>query len=130
MYINVNNIDEYIEQSYDPELLVEIVQLVSSLFPSETPRYFDNGKTFSAIVFGQNPVPTEGYEDAGIINIASQKNNISIYFYSFLNGQNAFDKYIALFPKSSVGKGCLRIKNKNFLEKYKDVITQFINELN
>ncbi|WP_213497269.1 hypothetical protein [Lactococcus formosensis] len=129
MYINVNNIDEYIEQSYDPNLLVEIVKLISERFPNEKPRYFDNGKTFSAIVFGKNPVPTQGYEEAGIINIASQKNNISIYFYSFFDGKNLFDKYAALFPKSAVGKGCLRIKNKKFLEKYEEAITQFVEEI-
>lgn len=60
MYINVNNIDEYIEQSYDPKLLVEIVKLVSDNFPNDTPHYFDNGKTFSGIALGKNPVPTEG----------------------------------------------------------------------
>lgn len=129
MYINVNNIDEYIEQSYNPNLLVEIVKLISERFPDEKPRYFDNGKSFSAIVFGKNPVPTEGYKEAGTINIASQKNNISIYFYNFFDGENLFDKYATLFPKSAVDKGCLRIKNKKFLEKYEEAITQFVEEI-
>lgn len=129
MYNNVNNIDEYIEQAYDPLLLVEIVKLVSRYFPDETPRYFDNGKTFSAIVFGKNPISTQGYEEAGLINIAAQKNNISIYFHYFTEGENVFDKYISLFPKRVAGKGCLRVTSKNFFVRYKDLIAQIMEEV-
>lgn len=128
MYINVRHMDEYIEQSYDPELLVAIVHLVAQYYPGEKPRYFDNGKTFSAIAFGENPVPTPGYEDAGEINIASQKHTISIYFYGFSETKNTFEASMSRFPKSAVGKGCLRIKNKTFLEKYKTALLQFLEE--
>lgn len=129
MYVNVNNMEEYIEQAYDPKLLVEVVKLISRCFPNEAPRYFDNGKTFSAIVFGKNPVPTEGYEEAGVINIAAQKNNISLYFYKFIGDENVFDKCALLFPKSTAGKGCLRIKSKNFFERYEDLIIQILEEI-
>ncbi|MFW8577089.1 DUF1801 domain-containing protein [Enterococcus entomosocium] len=129
MYLHADNIDEYIELSYDSELLRKVIQIISSCFPKESPRYFDNGRTFSGIAFGKNPIPTADYEEAGLINIASQKSNISIYFYQFVNGENVFDDYVSRFPKSSVGKGCLRIKNVDFLEKHNEALASAIQSL-
>lgn len=41
MYLHADNIDEYIELSYDSELLRKVIQIISSCFPKESPRYFD-----------------------------------------------------------------------------------------
>lgn len=125
MYINVNNI----EQSFDPILLNIVVQLVSEQFPEESPTYFDNGNTYSGISFGKNPNPIKGYEEAGLINVASQKNNISIYFDARLSSGNSLNKYISQFPKNAIGKGCLRIRNKAFLEKNISIIKKFLKEI-
>lgn len=129
MYINATNIDEYIEQSYNSPLLVEIIKLVSQYFPEESPRFFDNGKSFSAIVFGRHPISTQGYEETGLINISIQKYSISIYFYNFTEDGNVFDKYTPLFPKRAAGRGCLRVTSENFIERYKDLVSQIMEEV-
>lgn len=129
MYINADNIEEYIEQAHDPKLLVTIVQAISARFPNEKPRYFDNGKTFSGVAFGKNPQPTNGYEEAGSVNISVQKNYIALYFYSFFNETRTLSSYTKSLPQSSVGKGCLKIKNIAFLEKHEQTWNQIIQDL-
>ena len=73
MYISAEEIEDYIAQSPDPQLLRQVTQLVGTVFPEEDLRYFDNGRTFSALAVGSNPHPSPGYEEAGMLNISAQK---------------------------------------------------------
>ena len=73
MYISAEEIEDYIAQSPNPQLLRQVTQLVKTVFPDENLRYFDNGRTFSALALGANPHPSQGYEEAGILNISAQK---------------------------------------------------------
>jgi uncharacterized protein YdhG (YjbR/CyaY superfamily) len=49
------------------------------------------------------------YSRAGEVEVAfaSQKNNISLYILR----QDVLDQYRHLFPKSAIGKGCIRYRN-------------------
>ncbi|MEY8537964.1 DUF1801 domain-containing protein [Lactococcus muris] len=123
MYNAAGNIEEYIAQAQDSQLLRQVLHMVHSTFPEEELRYFDNGKTFSAIALGQNPYPSPGYEEAGTVNISSQKNYVAIYFY----GENI--SWQNNFPKSAMGKGCLRIKSSKFMEKYDVEIREFFQNV-
>ncbi|PCS01640.1 hypothetical protein RU85_GL000480 [Lactococcus garvieae] len=123
MYISAEEIEDYIAQSPDPQLLRQVTQLVGTVFPEEDLRYFDNGRTFSALAVGSNPHPSPGYEEAGMLNISAQKNYVALYFY----GSN-----VALqerFPKSAIGRGCLRIKNQKFFAKYAEDIRESLKIL-
>lgn len=73
MYISAEEIEDYVSQSPNPQLLRQVTQLVKTVFPDENLRYFDNGRTFSALALGANPHPSPGYEEAGILNISAQK---------------------------------------------------------
>ena len=123
MYNAAENMDDYIIQSRDPQLLRRILFMVQNVFPEEKLRYFDNGKTFASISLGKNPSPSPGYEEAGAINIASQKNYVAIYFY--------FDDFSWQkgLPKAAVGKGCLRIKSQIFLDKYEKEVLEILKNI-
>lgn len=123
MYISADEIENYITQSPDPRLLREVIQLVRTMFPEEDLRYFDNGRTFSAIALGMNPHPSPGYEEAGMLNVSAQKNYVALYFY----GINS--NWQGPFPKSAVGRGCLRIKNQKFFVKYEEDIREILKLL-
>ena len=116
MYISAKEIEDYISQSPNPQLLRQVTQLVKTVFPDENLRYFDNGRTFSALALGANPHPSPGYEEAGMLNISAQKNYVALYFY----GSNVTLQ--ERFPKSVIGRGCLRIKNQKFFAKYEEDI--------
>ncbi|MCL2112478.1 MAG: DUF1801 domain-containing protein [Streptococcaceae bacterium] len=119
------NLDELIAQSFDSELMRQVVKLITKHFPNHPPRLFDNGKTFCALALGKNPLPSPDYEDAGYINIAPQKNYIALYIY---DTTSTFEQYTKDFPKSSIGKGCLRIKNQAFLDKYKENLSNLLRQ--
>jgi hypothetical protein len=118
MYTTADTVDELIQKSFDPQLMDTIVQVVAAA-TKEKPRLFDNGRTFSGVAFGINPLPSPGYETAGAINITARKDFIAIYVYG---GYPDF----SAFPKSTVGRGCLRIKNQAFLDQYLQEIEQVV----
>lgn len=123
MYNAAENIEDYISQSQDPQLLRRTLRMIQKIFPNEKLRYFDNGRTFSSISLGRSLFPSPGYEEAGVINVSSQKNHVAIYFYGGeMSWQNKF-------PKAAVGKGCLRIKNQSFLEKYEAEILEVLQQI-
>ncbi|WP_341783984.1 hypothetical protein V4331_06980 [Lactococcus formosensis subsp. formosensis] len=97
--------------------------MVRTEFPGEDLRYFDNGRTFSALALGANPHPSPGYEEAGMLNISAQKNYVALYFY----GSNVAMQ--ERFPKSAIGRGCLRIKNQKFFAKYEEDIRESLKML-
>ena len=41
MYISAEEIEDYIAQSPNPQLLRQVTQLVKTVFPDENLRYFD-----------------------------------------------------------------------------------------
>lgn len=123
MYNAAENIEAYIAQAPDSRLLRQVLCMVQNVYPKEKFRYFDNGKTFASISLGKNFFPSPGYEEAGAINITSQKNYVAIYFYS----DNPI--WQTRLPKSAVGKGCLRIKNQIFLEKYEKEVLEILKNI-
>jgi len=125
MYTEATSIDDLIGKAFDSELMQEVVELACQALSSKG-RLFDNGRTFSAVAYGQNPLPSPGYEDAGLINITAQKNYLALYIYDFSNGNDSWGRYADLFPKTALGKGCLRIRNLDFLNKYREEIARIL----
>lgn len=48
--------------------------------------------------------------DTAVVSLASQKNYISLYACSIVDGQYVAEKYKDRLPKASIGKSCIRFK--------------------
>lgn len=130
MYTPAKTINDLIKNSPHSELLKEVDELVSSKVDLER-HLFDNGRTFSSIAFGRLGDTYQqnlDYADAGVINIASQKNYVALYIWSGGGGNGILDSHDDKLPKSSHNKGCLYIKSSEFLEEYRDVIVDILDE--
>ena len=128
MYTPAKTINDLIKNSPHSELLKEVDEFVTSKIDLDR-HLFDNGKTFSSIAFGRLGEETnKDYADAGIINIASQKNYVALYIWSGGGGNGILDSHDDVLPKTSHNKGCLYIKNSEFLEEYQDVISDILEE--
>lgn len=130
MYTPAKTINDLIKNSPHSDLLKEVDEFVSSHVDLER-HLFDNGRTFSSIAFGklgEDYQQSLDYADAGIINIASQKNYVALYIWSNGGGNGILDKYDEDLPKNSHNKGCLYIKNSKFLEDYRDTIVDILKD--
>lgn len=126
MYTKASSIDDLISKSPFSEVMKKIDELVASNTKLER-HYFDNGRTFSSIAYGRiGNLGKKNYDyaDAGMINITSQKNFVGLYIWS----GDVIEKYADEFPKSTISKGCINIKDMSFLDKYSDVLKKIISE--
>ncbi len=62
-----------------------------------------------------------------IISIAPQKNNLSLYFMLFENGNSVVKQYAHIFGKSNVGVSCIRLKKLN--EEKLDAIRELVSKV-
>ena len=125
MYTSAATVDELIRLAFDPGLMQDVVDLAGQALACEG-RLFDNGRTFSAVAYGENPLPSPGYENAGLVNITAQKNYIALYIYDFSSGNDCMAQYADVIPKTARGKGCIRIRNADFLGKYREAIAAIL----
>ena len=58
------------------------------------------------------------------IALKQQKNAVHLYVMSQTQGQPLLEKYVPIFGKTAVGKGCLRIKTLN--EARRNAITEIV----
>lgn len=131
MYTKANSIDDLIAKSNFPEVMQKTRELVlaNTALPE---HYFDNGKTFSSIAYrklGNLGRDSYDYAEAGIINLAPQKNYVGLYIWNNGGDGQLIAKYAEHFPKSAYNKGCIYIKNLAFLEKYGKFLGQLISEV-
>ncbi|GKQ42211.1 hypothetical protein RD055328_01340 [Companilactobacillus sp. RD055328] len=128
MYTKAKSIEDLISKSPYQEVMEKVDEMVSSNTNLER-HYFDNGKTFSAISYGRIGDlgrKNYAYADAGVININTQKNFVGLYIWVNGGDGKIIEKYADQLPKSAMGKGCINIKNIEFLNKYEDIIKQVI----
>lgn len=129
MYTPAKTIDEFENNVPDGKLLINVTKLVEKTIKVKG-RLFDNGRTFSSIAFGKlgNPEKFKDYADAGIINITGQKNYVGLYIWTGGDGSGIVERLGGTLPKSSIGKGCVFIKNQEFLDKNKTIIEEIVKE--
>lgn len=131
MYTKADSIDNLIAKSNFPEVMTKARELV--LAHTTLPEhYFDNGRTFSAIAYGKLGDlgrSNNDYADAGLINLAPQKNYVGLYIWVEGGNGALIAKYAEQFPKSAYNKGCIYLKNLAFIEKYAEPLGQLIAEV-
>lgn len=130
MYTPATSCEDLLEKSPHAETLQALDQLVTQTTTMKR-HYYDNGQTFSAIAFGELGDlgrKKYAYAKAGIINLNSQKNYVGLYIWAGGDGKGIIQKHSDVLPKSAFAKGCLHIRNQQFLTKYETVIKQIILE--
>ncbi|MFV0555596.1 MAG: hypothetical protein ACK5LM_00560 [Lactovum sp.] len=126
MYISAENIEDFLSQVPDKELLVKIGRLIQET-TDYSPEYWNNGHSFSCLSFGQVE-QKDNCQSAGKIGLTGQKNEVAIYFDLDLLGDNFLSPYQTFFPKSLIGKSCIKIRNVKALEKYQEKLIEIFKK--
>lgn len=127
MKIEANSIEELFSKSIHKDLLEELDKFITSEFPT-LPRALFTSDSINLVSYG-----VVSYKDSHkrevkwpLVGLAPQKNNVSIYFSGEKNGSYVLDSYREFFPKSALGKGCLRIRNSKGINY--DILRNIIND--
>lgn len=110
MNIPAHSIEELIAQSAHQELFHLIDQWMQVTFPTLRRRLVQT-PTITFVAYGDlaNANPDEPF--SSIVALAPQKNNLSFYITGEKNGLPILANYATFFPKSAMGKTCLRLRN-------------------
>lgn len=115
MHIPANSIEELITKSEHQELLQLLDQWLQTTFPQLNRRLVQT-PTITFIAYGDlaNAHPDDPF--SSLVALAPQKNNISFYITGEKNGESILANYATCFPKSAIGKTCLRLRNTKKLD--------------
>lgn len=115
MHISANSIEELITQSEYQELFQLLDEWMIVTFPQLNRRLIQT-PTITFIAYGDlaNANPDDPF--SSIVALAPQKNNLSFYITGEKNGEPILANYADLFPKSAMGKTCLRLRNTKKLD--------------
>jgi uncharacterized protein YdhG (YjbR/CyaY superfamily) len=119
MQINTNTVDQYIAQL--PENRQEIIRLLRNTILSNIPKGFEEVISYGMIGY---VVPHSLYPGGyhcnpklplPFMNLASQKNFVTIYHMGIYANKELMDWFINEYPKYfktklDMGKGCIRFK--------------------
>lgn len=107
--VGVDNREDYIN-ALEPErkeIILSVDKLIQNTVPSLKPYFAYN-------MLGYGAFKTKDYKkeiiEWPVISLASQKNYISLYVCSVVNGKYLAEKYKDQLGKVSVGKSCIRFK--------------------
>ena len=107
--VGVDNREDYIN-ALDPErkeIIMSLDKLIQKTVPSLKPYFAYN-------MLGYGAFKTKDYKkeiiEWPVISLASQKNYISLYVCSVVNGKYLAEKYKDKLGKVNVGKSCIRFK--------------------
>ena len=126
MNIPAHSIEELIAQSAHQELFHLIDQWMQVTFPTLRRRLVQT-PTITFVAYGDlaNANPDEPF--SSIVALAPQKNNHSFYITGEKYGAPILANYADLFPKSAMGKTCLRLRNTKKLDL--TVLKAIINDV-
>lgn len=115
MHIPANSIEELIAKSEHQELFQLLDQWMRTNFPQLNRRLVQT-PTITFIAYGNltNANPDDPF--SSLVALAPQKNNISFYITGEKNGESILANYATFFPKSAMGKTCLRLRNTKKLD--------------
>lgn len=123
MKVDAKSIEELIEKSNFPELFNTLDQFMSSEF-SQLNRYFFKGDTMTFVGYGK--ILDDKNNEWPLVCISPQKNSISLYLSGTKEGVLILEHYRSHFPKSALGKSCIRLKKEKDIDY--DVLKQIIND--
>lgn len=114
MKIEAKTIEELIQKSNHPEFISNLDQFIQAQYP-DLKRFLLTSNALSMIGYGE--MTYQGMNELGgywpVITIGPQKNNVSLYIEGEVGGVPLLEEYTHHFPKSSVGKGCIRFRNES-----------------
>ncbi len=107
-------------------MAIEIDKLILEVSPTiDRKLHTTNNTTILGYAFA--PYKNSCYDGLWpIISIAPQKNNLSLYFMLFEDGNSVVKQYSHIFGKSNVGVSCIRLKklNEEKLETIKELVSK------
>lgn len=115
MHIPAESIDDLISKSEHQELFQLLDQWVQTTFP-QLNRRLVQAKTITFVAYGDLAKANPEDPFSSLVALAPQKNNLSFYITGEKNGEPILANYAHLFPKSAMGKTCLRLRNTKKLD--------------
>ncbi len=124
MKVEASNIEELIDNSFNPELVQEIKNLVESHSNSKPVFVSTASINMVGYYFFEYKNSTFDGKLWPAISIAPQKNFVGLYIFTIKDGKYFLEEYADNFKKSELGKSCLRIKKLD--ENNIDIITEIV----
>jgi hypothetical protein len=107
--VKATNSKEYIEQIDEPRKseIKKIDAFIRKTLPNVKPTFL-----FNMLGYGRYHYKSASGREGEwcLVSLASQKNYISIYVCSLINGKYIAEIYKDKLPKASTGKSCIRFK--------------------
>jgi hypothetical protein len=113
--VDAESTEEYIDSIPEPRKseIIKLDQFIQKIAPTLKPHF-----AYNMIGYGSFHYKTKsGREgDWPVISLASQKNYISIYICSIVDGKYLVETYDKKLGNVSVGKSCIRLKKLSDLD--------------
>lgn len=118
-------VNEYLDSLEEPRKteIKRLHELIRKSAPTLEPTILSGMLGYGKYHY-KYPSGREG--DTATVSLASQKNYISLYACSIVDGNYVAEKYRARLPKASIGKSCIRFKKLEAVDL--DVIAELVKD--